>query len=929
MGRARDGLRRAGRWLGRLLILTALALAAGLAWGWHATVSALPGLDGNVWGMLAGEDWLMMVLSNGANNCLVRTDYSGRVLNYANTADHEAYQYLEAAGDGICAIRAVFEQGKNRQELVSFSTEKPLMRPRVLLELSSLEGAPEGIVWKQLYPPEEGSDTLRLAGIDGSGQGYLLRWEAGSGGWTLEKVLEGEALYFLKYVREGRYVWIGRDGRAGQEVDGVRQYGVLSGGAKTPYHISTCGQRCFLSDSVTGNIWELAEGGTAALFRRGDEGIGAAGVTYRQMDIFTTQPGPDGAVHPLAFCAAPEGGVVAGDLHTIRSLDAGDLLPWLVLANGWQAAAAAWLVLAALEGALFLLLRSRRLVVRLSVCELLVELALTAALILAQLSSFQNALETQARQKLLLLGGNLAYALSSGEPLDGAGVARMADRVRNQLRDILGAEAGEYTASVYRIVPEGLAVVYDQEVPAGVLAESVRNRSYLQEVRSGMASTRQVTRVQNANNVDYLYVEAFRRGTWEGCVALSQAEEAILADRTSFLWELFPILASCPALFLLLILLTRRLLRPLDDIRDGLRAFYDTGGGNTIPLDRMSRTELYEIGRVFNSLSVETKRQFNDLRTINRAYARLVPDCLLQMLGRRTVQELSPGDAAVVDGAVLILLPEVPARTAAELRAGMAVAAERIYAREGFLVDRDERLGSLTAVFAQAEQARGCAGDCLSARKDIIAAVFTERVEVGVFGSKDLLYPLAVSRSLYRRLAAMGRLRDFGAVLVHSGAVSEGGTLRLLGWDGGLTYYEDTAFRESGWQTRWQEARPLWTEAMEAFRGARFGEAMRRFARVLRVLPGDGAARWYLFRCDALRCAADAGEADTELLFDWREDHGEAANPEAGASEARADPPGLLAGGPGVRVEASGPAGADGRGGGGPRRPGTALVPGS
>lgn len=920
MDRARDGLRRAARRLGRLLLLTALALAVGLGWGWHATANALPGLDGNVWGMLAGDDWLMMVLSNGANNCLVRTDYSGRVLNYAATGSHEAYQYLEAAGDRVFAIRAVFRQGENRQELVSFSTEKPLMRPRVLLDLSS----PEGIVWKQLYPPEGDSAVLRLAGIDGSGQGYLLRWDPETGGGTPEKVLEGESLYFLKYVREGRYVWIGRDGRAGQEVDGVRQYGVLSGRAETPYHISTCGQRCFLSDSVTGNIWELAEDGTVVLFRRGDEVIGGAGVTYRQMDIFTTQPGPDGAIHPLTFCVTAEGGVVAGDLHTIRSLDAGNIRPWMVLANGWRAAAEAWLALAALEGALSLLLRSRRLIVRLSVCELLVELALTAALILAQLSSFQSALETQARQKLLLLGGTLAFALSSDEPLDSAEMSRAADRVRRQLRDILGADAGEYAASVYHTVPEGLAVVYDREIPAGVLAESVRNRNYLREVRSGMASTRQVTRVRNANNVDYLYVEAFRQGTWEGCVAVAQAEEAILADRTSFLRELLPILAACPALFLLLILLTRRFLRPLDDIRDGLNVFLDSdGGGNTISLDRMPRTELYEIGRVFNSLSVETKRQFNDLRTINLAYARLVPDCLLEMLGRKSVQELSPGDAAVVDGAVLILLPEVPARTAPELQAGMAVAAERVCAREGFLVDRDERLGSLTAVFARAEQARECAGDCLSARRDIIAAVFTEQVEVGVFGSEGLLYPLAVSQSLYRRLTAMSRLRDFGAALIHSGTVSEGGTLRLLGWDGGLAYYEDTAFRESGWQTRWQEARSLWAGAMEAFRAARFAEAMRRFARVLRVLPGDGAARWYLFRCDVLRGAADAGTADTELLFDWREDHGEPANPEAGA-----DPPGLLAGGAGVRVEAAGPAGADGRSGGGPRRPGTALVPG-
>ena len=44
--------------------------------------------------------------------------------------------------------------------------------------------------------------------------------------------------------------------------------------------------------------------------------------------------------------------------------------------------------------------------------------------------------------------------------------------------------------------------------------------------------------------------------------------------------------------------------------------------------------------------------------------------------------------------------------------------------------------------------------------------------------------------------------------------------------------------------------------------------AMRLFAKVLRRMPEDQAARWYLFRCDALR-GGGVQAADTELLFDW------------------------------------------------------------
>ena len=43
---------------------------------------------------------------------------------------------------------------------------------------------------------------------------------------------------------------------------------------------------------------------------------------------------------------------------------------------------------------------------------------------------------------------------------------------------------------------------------------------------------------------------------------------------------------------------------------------------------------------------------------------------------------------------------------------------------------------------------------------------------------------------------------------------------------------------------------------------------MRLFAKVLRRIPEDKAARWYLFRCDVLR-SSQARPSDTELLFDW------------------------------------------------------------
>lgn len=90
--------------------------------------------------------------------------------------------------------------------------------------------------------------------------------------------------------------------------------------------------------------------------------------------------------------------------------------------------------------------------------------------------------------------------------------------------------------------------------------------------------------------------------------------------------------------------------------------------------------------------------------------------------------------------------------------------------------------------------------------------------------------------------------------------------MRLLGWDGGTAFYEDTAWRPPDWQSAWRDADALWSQALALYRQRDFVPSMRKFAGVLRVMPEDQAARWYLFRCEALR-DTDTGTADTGLLY--------------------------------------------------------------
>lgn len=870
-------LRQKRRLLLRELVVLICALALGLGYSqWNAD-AYLPSLDGNIYSMLALEDSLLVVLSNGNRNSLVRLDHAGTLLNYMSTADGQAFQYLESDGETVYALLSCEKRGETLQRLVALSLEDTAMRARPLAELTALRGAPAQVVWKEIYLPAEEEETeirtLTLSGLDGQGQGYLAHVDLETGRTAFEAILPGENILFLKYIADGHYVWVNQGREAGQYKNGVWQRDILAGLSDTPLHISTCGARCFLSDSVSGDIFEIFPEGSPGLFRQGEDLIGESDFQYRQLEVYTTYQRPNGGVRIVGLCAGEAGGVIAGEDWSIQNLLIGVLRLRMLWQHGWLAVILFWVVLAALAETVSSILRSSRLSVRLLLCQVLAAVLLLCGATAVQYRSFQEAIQEEAYQKLRLIGGSMAAVLSSDDGQNGAAsAASAARRLERQISAAMAGQDKEYGICVVWDTALGPVIASDSAIPAGYLLEDVKSRDYVSAVshalRLGKGS---LERIQTDTSCDYLYAQPFSQGGRIGCVAVTQNEEVLLTGQARFLQRLLPILAVCPLLFLALAWITRRLLRPLDEIQRALEEFYTCGSGGQMELSGMPHTELYEVGRVFNQLSVQTRVQFNELKSINGAYARLVPDCLLGMLHRRGVTELRAGDHAPVDGALLILIPRGFSPGWANLDRLTGPAAELIAQSGGMLVDYDEGLYALTALFPESEGARRCALLCLESleqnRMPVMAAVLTETVELGVFGGESLLYPLAVSGDMRRKQAALERVLDFGALLVENG--SAGRTdLRLLGWDNGMALCEDPACRPSDWQSRWREAAAVWEDALRLFRERDFPAAMRLFAKVLRRMPEDQAARWYLFRCDALR-GGGVQAADTELLFDW------------------------------------------------------------
>lgn len=873
------------RWRGLLVrqgIVFLCVIALGLAFAAFNKNLYLPTLDGNVYAMLPYEHELFMVLSKERNNSLVHVDNSGKLLNYAVTDRNQAFEALEVLDNTVYAILDHYDSGVITQELVSLSLLKASMHTNSLLRLSEIGGEDTSdITWSGVYLPPEGepSPALRLTGIDSRGRGCLLYWNLETGQTKLLNVLEGERLYALKYVEDGHYVWIDMEGRAGQYIHGVWQRDVFEGKMETPHHISTYQNYVFVADSVTGDIYELLPDGSAQLHRSGGDRIGNSRFQYQKLEIFTTYPDEQDEIRIIGLCADGSGNVVAGEDRYMDELDGGWLGLQAILLRGWYAAQKFWVFFALVVEGVHAIRCSRRLLVRIALCEVAMGAVLLASVMFVQYFYFIEMILSNTEQTMQLVGGNLVQTLSDRAQMNETEISASVEALRRLASVSRENGQKDYLVSVVWDTPAGPVIGYDAQHPEGYLVEDVKSRDYFDIVTGILArkdGTSELEYVYHDSYTDYLYVQCFSQMGRIGCVTVSQEEAVITAEYGTFLGRMLPILVACPLLFGLLIYITWRFLRPLGTIRKALEEFYDCGGGNQMALDEMSKTELYEVGRVFNQLSLQTRVQLNTLGSINDSYVRLVPDCLLKLLDKRDVLSLSAGECVSMDGALVMFIPGQAARDAAGLEALVRPAAEQIQAHQGMITDYDEALGALVSIFAQREQAQDCARQSLTAFDEmgsrVMAAVFTERVEFGVFGSEQLIIPLAVSEKLSRRREVLARLNGFGAVLVHNGAAEEK-SLRLLGWDDGLPYYEDTTCRPAHWQAQWRDAAAVWAEGMEYFRAADFIAAMRRFARVLRTVPSDDAARWYLYRCESLRDRPEAA-GETGLLFDWGGEHG-------------------------------------------------------
>ena len=328
-----------------------------------------------------------------------------------------------------------------------------------------------------------------------------------------------------------------------------------------------------------------------------------------------------------------------------------------------------------------------------------------------------------------------------------------------------------------------------------------------------------------------------------------------------------------------LMVLFYQILFPIGEIKRQMQLFAD--GDRSIRIQSASEDELTGITQVFNKMADDIDVQILNLERLSATYYRFVPPSIIGLLGKNNLAALTLGSNVKGNFAVLNvrMYPEesLPLDQTEALMNRFFNTVNRFAQQSDMIpIVDDANLQSImlvcqngvdsAVVTALTILARIDADNKLYGKEEQLDVTFVaDQTEVyfGICGDEERYIPVVLAPAFEKLLGEGAFLRQMGSRFLMTdtayehlaGKDSYAGRYigRLKNTDLDLGLYDIYDDRSAEQIRLMKQTRHAFDKAMELYEKGFYYEAKNLYACVLRENPGDMAAQYYIFRCEALQ----------------------------------------------------------------------------
>lgn len=327
-----------------------------------------------------------------------------------------------------------------------------------------------------------------------------------------------------------------------------------------------------------------------------------------------------------------------------------------------------------------------------------------------------------------------------------------------------------------------------------------------------------------------------------------------------------------------LLILFYRILSPIGEIKKEMQKFAD--GDRSVRIRTVSEDELTGITQVFNKMADDIDVQILNLEKISETYYRFVPPSIMELLGKDNLGSLTLGSNVQGEYAVLnarlALRDTLSVEKNEEMRNRFFNTVNKFTQQNGIIsIVDDANLRSIIMICQHGADAAVTSALTILAKIDAdnqkVAANEQLKVDFimdytdvyfGICGDEERYIPVIFAPQFEKLLSNTYLLKSMGSRLLvtetaynkisnkDSYAKRYVGRIKNSPTDVGM--YDLYEARNTDQIRVMKNTQHAFDKAMELYEKGFYYEAKNLYAMVLRENPQDMAAKYYIFRCEAL-----------------------------------------------------------------------------